>query len=170
MAEANLIRSVWTTNFDALVARAAAGSRVIPLEVGIDCSQRLVRPLRTGELLIVSLHGDYRYDRIKNTPDELRCQEQELQGGFARECQDAPMVVCGYSGRDSSIMQTLLSAVRKQGTGGLYWCVQNEAILRPNVEELILTAREHGREAYIVHTQGFDDLLVRLASHCLAGC
>jgi len=80
------------------------------------------------------------------------------------------MVVCGYSGRDSSIMQTLLSAVRKQGTGGLYWCVQNEAILRPNVEELILTAREHGREAYIVHTQGFDDLLVRLASHCLAGC
>jgi len=79
------------------------------------------------------------------------------------------MVVCGYSGRDSSIMQTLLSAVRKQGTGGLYWCIQNEAILRPNVEELILTAREHGREAYIVHTQGFDDLLVRLASHCLEG-
>ena len=31
-----------------------------------------------GELLCVSLHGDYRYDELKNTPDELREQEHEL--------------------------------------------------------------------------------------------
>jgi hypothetical protein len=169
LAEADLIRSVWTTNFDALVAKAAAVSRLTPVEVGIDCSQRLLRPVRTGELLIVSLHGDYRYDRIKNTTDELRCQERELQEALAKECQDSPLIVCGYSGRDSSIMETLMSAVSKQGTGALYWCVQDEAGVPPSVEELISIARKHNREAFVVPTHGFDDLLVRIGFHCLEG-
>ncbi len=30
-------------------------------------------------------------------------------------------------------------------------------------------ARAHGRQAYYVETLGFDDLLIRLALHCLQG-
>jgi len=43
LAEAEIIRSVWTTNFDGLAARAAAHCAITPIEVGIDCQERLPR-------------------------------------------------------------------------------------------------------------------------------
>src|SRR4029077_20533242 len=60
LAEADLIRSVWSTNFDGLPARAAANFKITPIEVGIDTQARVLRPTTKGELLCVSFHGDYR--------------------------------------------------------------------------------------------------------------
>src|SRR6266850_1283674 len=37
LVSGNLIRSVWTTNFDGLPARACAAKNVIAIEIGIDC-------------------------------------------------------------------------------------------------------------------------------------
>jgi hypothetical protein len=79
LAEFGLVESVWTTNFDGLVARAAASYSVTPLEVGIDSQERLPRQVRSGELLTVSLHGDYRYDSLKNTLPEIQHQEVTLR-------------------------------------------------------------------------------------------
>jgi len=59
LAEMQIVRSVWTTNFDGLVGRAAAGFAVTPIEVGIDCQDRLFgqvlggvdhQPIRADEL------------------------------------------------------------------------------------------------------------------------
>lgn len=169
LADAGVVRSVWTTNFDALVGRAAAGFSIVPIEVGIDCAERVIRPARAGELLIVSLHGDYRYDRLKNTPDDLRSQEKLLQNGLIQELANTPLIVCGYSGRDSSVMETLFSAVSTEGTGSLFWCVQGDADVLPKIKDVIQAAREHHREAFIVPTQGFDDLMARISSYCLEG-
>ena len=44
LAETDLTRSVWSTNFDGLTARAAAPFSLTPREVGIDSQQRLTRP------------------------------------------------------------------------------------------------------------------------------
>ena len=71
LAEAELFRSIWTTNFDGLVARAAADFDLTPIEVGFDCKERAFRQPERNELVCISLHGDYRYDKLKNTKKEL---------------------------------------------------------------------------------------------------
>jgi hypothetical protein len=102
LAKQGLIRSVWTTNFDQLASRAVVESQLTPVEVGIDSKHRIVRPASSGEVLIVSLHGDYRYDALKNTQQELQDQERELEQALVRELTNTPTIVCGYSGRERS--------------------------------------------------------------------
>lgn len=169
LAEHGLVRSVWTTNFDQLASRALANSNVAPIEIGIDSAHRILRPPKTGELTIVSLHGDYRYDRLKNTSEELRDQEARLEAGLVDDLRDAPTIVCGYSGRDDSIMNAFYQSLEESSSGSIYWCVQDSTTVAKPVTDLINRARAQGRTAYLVATQGFDDLMIRLALHCLGG-
>jgi hypothetical protein len=167
LAEADLIRSVWSTNFDGLVARAAASFKLSPLEVGIDSQNRVFHPPAAGDLLCVSLHGDYRYDQLKNTPEELQSQEATLRKALVEDLKSTSLIVCGYSGRDRSVMEALIAAYADYGTGALYWCGFSDLEPSSQVTSLIDQARAHGRQAYYVSGLGFDDLLTRLALHCL---
>jgi len=167
LAENELLSSVWTTNFDQLVGRALASSAVTPIEVGIDSAHRIIRTSRRGELLIVSLHGDYRYDHLKNTTAEVKQQESALEAGLVQELKDAPVIVSGYSGRDESIMTAFCRSIDQKGAGALYWCLQDSVNVPKPVIDLITRARANGRTAYLVPAQGFDDLMVRLALRCL---
>jgi hypothetical protein len=169
LASEGLLKSVWTTNFDQLVGRSLNASSIMPIEVGIDSAHRIVRAPKTGELLTVSLHGDYRYDHLKNTTEETKEQEKALAAALFQELENSPVIVCGYSGRDESIMNAFFCSVETKGAGSLYWCVQDPAMVAAPVRELITRARAHGRTACLVPTQGFDDLMVRLAHHCLDG-
>jgi hypothetical protein len=168
LAETGIVRSSWTTNFDGLVAKTATGFNITPVEVGIDCQHRAVRQPRRGELLCVSLHGDYRYDKLKNTDDELQQQEAQLKAALVTELQNTALVVFGYSGRDKSVMDALAAAYSRPGTAGLYWCGFEDEITEP-VRKLLEIARAAGRTVYFVPTMGFDDALIRLALHCLSG-
>jgi hypothetical protein len=167
LAEASIVRSVWSTNFDGLTARAAASSCIVPVEIGIDCQDRLLRQPHNKELLCVSLHGDYRYDPLKNTSEELQRQESQLRNGLVEHIQGSPLIVAGHSGRDESVMEALACAYSKPGTGSLYWCGYDADDIPEPVKALIATARNHGHAAYFIATQGFDDLLVRLSLRCL---
>ncbi len=169
LAAKQLIRSVWTTNFDQLATRSLGAHGITPVEVGIDCTHRVVRTAHSGELIVVALHGDYRYDALKNTADELQRQEQQLEDALIHELTNTPMIVCGYSGRDDSIMQAFHQGLSRPGTAPIYWCVQDPSNVAPTVRTLLTHARAHGRTAFIVPSQGFDDLMVRLALHCLDG-
>jgi hypothetical protein len=168
MAEAGIFRSCWTTNFDGLVARASSAFDITAVEVGIDCQDRTVRQPRRGELLCISLHGDYRYDELKNTEDELQSQEKALREALIAELNDSTLIVLGYSGRDASVMAALAAAYSQTGTGALYWCGFGDEISQP-VVNLLRTARATGRTAFFVPTSGFDDTLGRLSLHCLSG-
>ena len=169
LAEADLIRSIWSTNFDGLAARAAAPFSLTPFEVGIDSQQRLTRSPMQGELLCVSLHGDYRYDALKNTPDELQNQEEVLRKALNETTRETSLVVVGYSGRDKSVMDALYTAYAEPGNGVLFWCGFSDAEPPDQVAALIHHARNRGRSAYYVPTLGFDDLMTRIALHCLHG-
>lgn len=169
LAGAEIVRSVWTTNFDDMTPRAATAMGLTPIEVGLDTAFRAVRLPRRGELLHVALHGDYRYDALKNTPSELRSQDQQLRKSLIDELRAANLIVCGYSGRDESVMEALTKAYSQQGTGRLYWCEIEGLELHERVKALVQTARDHGYVAYHVPIQGFDDLLIGLALHCLDG-
>jgi NAD-dependent SIR2 family protein deacetylase len=168
LAEAGLLRSIWTTNFDGLPAKAAATSNVVAVEIGLSSTERVFRQPRDGEMICVSLHGDYRYDALKNTTEELRSQDATLLRALSETACDMNLVVIGYSGRDASVMSTLREAYSRQGTGRLYWCGFEDDTPPSHVDELLRTARQAGcREAHYVSSLGFDDLIVRLARHCL---
>lgn len=170
LAEDEIVRSVWTTNFDGLMAKTASNYKVTAIEVGMDTSNRAFRQSARGELLCISLHGDYRYDALKNTSKELQAQEAELAIAFKQHVVDHSLVVCGYSGRDKSIMDMLSEAYSQKGAGTLYWCGYDDVDALPaSVYALFDKANQHGRAAFYVPTRGFDDLFLRLGLHCLQG-
>ena len=169
LAQIDLVRSIWSTNFDSLPARAASRFSLSPLEVGIDSQARISRPVDKGTLLCVSLHGDYRYDELKNTSDELQRQEESLRTALIKELTQRPLIVCGYSGRDRSTMKVLHAGMKEEGTGTLYWCGYGDGEIPAAVAKLLTHARAYGKQAYYVPSLGFDDLMTRLAFHCLEG-
>jgi len=166
LAENQIVQSVWTTNFDNLVSRTAKDFDVIPIEVGIDCQSRLNRTPQREELLCVSLHGDYRYDQLKNTSEEIQAQEQKIKLNLIKRINNDPLIVCGYSGRDSSILEAFDTGVSQKGNGTLYWCGLSDELENNQVQKLIVKAREKDRAAFYVPTNGFDDLFRRLALYC----
>jgi hypothetical protein len=168
LAESGLIKSVWTPNFDGMAAKAAALSKiVVPIEIGIDCQNRLLRKPNRNELLCVSLHGDYRYDHLKNTSLETQSQEETLRTSLIEELRQTPLIVVGYSGRDSSLMSALEAAYSQAGSGSLYWCGFGDGEPPLQVAKLIEAARSANRSAFYVPSGGFDDLLIRIALHSL---
>lgn len=165
-AESQLVDTVWTTNFDGLVSRTAANYKLTSIEVGIDTKERILRMPSKGELLCVSLHGDYKYDKLKNTDQEVQSQETILVEALSNRLTKSPLIVCGYSGRDKSIMDALRAGYSQKGQGTLYWCGFGSNI-SVEVAALIELAKSNGHEAYFVPTQGFDDLMTRLSLFCL---
>jgi len=166
LALSDMLRAVWTTNFDTLAARSAAAFKLTPIEVGIDSQHRLFRVSRKGELLCVSLHGDFRYDRLKNTAEELQQQEKQLKDELIRQIREAPTLIAGYSGRDQSIMAAFREAYSQSGTGSLYWCGYGDSEATKRIADLIHLARTNGYPAFYIPTEGFDDLLIRITLHC----
>jgi hypothetical protein len=115
------------------------------------------------------LHGDYRYDPLKNTAAELQQQEKVLREALVGQLKDGPLLVVGYSGRDASLMAALEDGYSIPGTGVLYWCGFGDGEVPERVRRLLDRARAKGRAAYYVQSGGFDDLMLRIALHCLEG-
>ena len=166
LAQAQIVRSVWTTNFDSLVSKAAAATSLTPIEVGIESRDRIIRQPSTTELLCVSMHGDYRYDELKNTENELQAQELALKKALVETLATQSLIVMGYSGRDASVMAALEEALCRNGPTKLYWCGYSDT---PNyaTQKLIENIRRNGRQAFYIPNSDFDDLMIRLATTCI---
>lgn len=161
-----VIQSVWTTNFDGLPARACAAANVECVEVGIDTPQRAATNSSPGAMRLVSLHGDYRYDELKNTDVELQEQEASLRQALISDIEQHDLLVVGYSGRDKSLMAALHEAYSKHQAGRLFWCGLQPAP-SDEVTGLLSSAQLTGHDAFYVRMEGFDDLLERLALRIL---
>lgn len=166
LAAKGRIDSIWTTNFDTLTARAAAAANVPVYEVGLDSIDRLTEAATRNGVLTVALHGDYRYDALRNTTHELRTADESMRAQLVRQVRDLPLLVVGYSGRDASVMESLRKAYEVPGPGALYWCGYSNSPSEA-VEELIRLARESGRTAFYTPAQGFDDLFWRIGVQTL---
>jgi hypothetical protein len=133
------------------------------------CLSAPARRQHQASPLCVSLHGDYRYDDLKNTPEELQTQENALRHALIDDLRNTSLIVCGYSGRDDSVMDAFDEAYAQDGAGILYWCGFSDDDVPERVASLLRKARAHGRQAFYVPSMGFDDLMTRLALHCLQG-
>lgn len=165
LAQCGTVHSVFTTNFDGLMVRAAYQMGITPIEITLDTSDRIHRPANRNELLCVSLHGDFKYGPLKNTNTELDAQNETFVDAMAHHLYNKHLIVLGYSGRDHSLMNALKIAYAKKGAGLLFWCGYGDEI-NPEVEELLLEARKAERGTYFVPTDGFDNTLIHLAKNC----
>jgi hypothetical protein len=169
-----LIRWVATTNFDDLVEqgyeqlRARDDSVTAMTVAAIDSADRAARALRESDWpLFTKLHGDIKSDRLKNTTAELQAQDETLRRALLDASRSYGLAVIGYSGRDSSIMDTLRTALATSGAfpAGLYWLTSDSAAVFPAVAELLREARAAGVDARFVDSANFDESLGVVARH-----
>lgn len=165
LMRAALVRIVWTTNFDSLLADACA--RIFDTTsslttVGLDNSHLLVEAFNSEQWPVeIKLHGDFRSRRLKNTSEELRAQDGTLRTRLIHSCRQFGLVVVGYSGRDDSVMDEIDRAVKIDGSfpSGLFWLHRGDTRPLPRVCELLNKARENGIEAALVPIDNFDETL-----------
>src|SRR5258708_6826531 len=104
---ASLCRVTFTTNFDSVVEKAVAEVAGRSLSAfHLEGSHAANQALNNEEFPIYcKLHGDFRYERLKNLPDDLKSQNAELATCLLNAGARFGFIVAGYSGRDASIME-----------------------------------------------------------------
>ena len=100
------IRAMFTTNFDSVVENAMAHTVGESLSAyHLEGSASANNALNNEEYpLYVKLHGDFRYEALKNLPIDLETQNEELSQCFMNAANRFGFIVIGYSGRDVSTM------------------------------------------------------------------
>ena len=161
-----LSRIVFTTNFDSVVEKSVAevGEKSIAA-FHLEGSHAANAALNNEEFPIYcKLHGDFRYESIKNLPDDLVRQNEELAACLVNAGRRFGLVVAGYSGRDASIVKVLQSVLDSGNAfpHGLFWTglIGNE--VPPGVERLLQEAERAGVNARYVEIETFDALMLRL--------
>ena len=158
-------RLVWTTNFDTLIADACAkvyGTTSTLTSIDLDSAQQVQQSLADERWPIeIKLHGDFRSRRLKNTDDELRQQDAHLRRALIDSCNRFGLVVCGYSGRDDSIMDALDEAMEDEGAfpTGFFWLHRGEDPPLPRVVRLLDHGIANNIEAVLVPVENFDETL-----------
>lgn len=144
------VRCVLTTNFDLLIERA-----VKKLDESYDLvnvSEDII-PRLSSSLEVVKLHGDYNYNKIKNTVDELNSLNEELENRLLR-INAKKIIVIGYSGKDKSVMTFLKRFLEQNRQTSLLWCDVKEECDNKDINNLI---KINENSKYICIT-GFDSL------------
>ena len=163
---AGLCRIAFTTNFDTVVEKAVAeiGGRSLSA-YHLEGAHAATAALNNEEYpLYCKLHGDFRYDSLKNLSQDLKLQNDNLSDCLVNAGNRFGFIVSGYSGRDESVMRLFHRVLESPNPfpHGLYWTVMQGTAVHPSVARLIDRASEMGIEARIVETQTFDIFMLRL--------
>ncbi|MGH6614436.1 SIR2 family protein [Sphingomonas sp.] len=166
MLSLGLSRIAFTTNFDSVVEHAVADVSGRSLSAyHLEGSTAANQALRNEEFpLYCKLHGDFRYDSVKNLTEDLVQQDRELAACMVAAASRFGFVSVGYSGRDDSVM-ALFRAALATGNAfphGLYWTTVGSGPVLPAVSRLIEDAQAAGVAAALVEIETFDALMLKL--------
>ncbi|MFT4077487.1 MAG: SIR2 family protein [Asticcacaulis sp.] len=160
------MRALFTTNFDSVVERAFAEVSGRSLAAyHLEGSHAALQALNNEEYpLYVKLHGDFRYDSIKNLTSDLLQQDQELARCLVASAARFGLIVAGYSGRDESVMVLLNEALDQTNAfpAGLFWTDIAGSRPLPAVTALIAKAKSKGIRTDLIEIETFDTLMLRL--------
>lgn len=162
-------RIVFTTNFDEVIETAYAevvGKSLATFH--LEGSYAALNALNTESFpLYAKIHGDFRYQSIKNLAKDLLGNDQEIQKCFLAAATRYGMVVSGYSGRDRNVLSMLREAASQNNAfpHGLFWTVPSISNVSKGAYEFTAFAREKGVNACLVETGTFDELLSRIWRH-----
>ncbi|MFW2374719.1 MAG: SIR2 family protein [Gammaproteobacteria bacterium] len=125
MLSSGLSRIAFTTNFDSVVEKAVAVVSGQSLSAyHLEGSSVAKEALNNEEFPIYcKLHGDFRYDSLKNLSEDLATQNTFIADCMINAGNRFGFIVTGYSGRDKSVME-LFNAVLETNNPfphGLFW-------------------------------------------------
>jgi len=159
------IKIIWTTNFDRLPEDAivkALGTMATLIVATLNSADAAMEAMNGARFpLMIKLHGDYQYKQLKNTTEELREQDSKLRQALVESCKRYGLAIVGYSGRDSSVIQALETAIEvgQAFPGGLFWFArESDNVLLP-VKSLIAKAVAAKIDAHIIQVETFDELM-----------
>ncbi len=161
-----LSRAAFTTNFDSVVEKATAEVSGLSLSAyHLEGSSSANQALNNEEYpLYCKLHGDFRYESLKNLPADLATQNEALSECFINAANRFGFVVAGFSGRDASVMALFREALESNNPfpHGLFWTGIKGSPVHPSVEILINQAKERGVMAAYVAIETYDAMMLRL--------
>jgi hypothetical protein len=159
-------RAVFTTNFDTVLERAIAEVSGRSLSAyHLEGARSANNALNSEEYpLYCKLHGDFRYDSLKNLESDLVAQNADLSQCLTNAANRFGFVIAGYSGRDESVMALLKSVLSTPNPypHGLYWTRMKNGWVAPSVLQLIGEAKQAGVTTAVVEVETFDALMLRL--------
>lgn len=159
-------RLVFTTNFDDVLEdayAAVAGKNLTPFN--LEGSYAALEALNAERFpLYAKIHGDFRYQKIKNLSKDLLSNDEKIQECFVAAAGRYGLIVAGYSGRDSNVMVMLEQALAQPNPfpHGIWWTVPRASSAASAVIAFIEAARKKGVAAHIVETGTFDLMLYKI--------
>ena len=166
LLEMGLARIVFTTNFDEVVESAYASVTGRNLSTfHLEGSYAALDALNSERFPIYAkIHGDFRYQSIKNLTADLLDNDRQLQRCFLAAVSRYGLVVSGYSGRDENVMAMLREAMAQNNAfpHGLFWTVPRISSVPDSVKDAIKFAETKGISAHIVETGTFDEMLSKM--------
>jgi hypothetical protein len=168
MVEQQKINTVWTTNFDDLIEKAINGLNYKSCQIVSPDNAGSVRHFKSDIPTVVKLHGDFRYDPLQNTDDELQKLEESLHNYFLDASTKRGLLVVGYSGNDESVLQTLEKALEKPNgyPKGLIWCIPKDVVPNDRLTLLIEKANAQNERSGFMAIDSFDYFLHELYKVC----
>lgn len=155
----NFFNVIFSTNFDDLLNEACfLYADLKPMMCAHDSAVANVR-LTSARPKIIKLHGDFLYDSIKNTVQETKRLEVNMESKFTQFATEYGLIIVGYGGNDDSIIKILRKLVKAPGyfPNGIYWCIKKGAKLSPKAEQLLRMPN-----IYLVEIEGSDELMAYL--------
>ena len=168
MIEQQKINTVWTTNFDDLIEKAINGLNYKSCQIVSPDNASTVQQFKTDIPTVVKLHGDFRYDPLQNTDEELQKLEESLHQYFLDASTKRGLLVVGYSGSDESVLQTIEKALEKPNAfpKGLIWCIPKDVSPNERLTQLIELANKQNQRSGFMTIDSFDYFLHELYKIC----
>ena len=166
LIESGLTKMVFTTNFDNVLEAAFATVAEKNLSAyHLEGSYAALEALNAERFPIYSkLHGDFRYQSVKNIAADLLNNDKQIEKCFIAASNRFGMVVSGYSGRDANVMAMFRSALEQPNPfpHGLFWTTAELSSVSDSVHDLVAYAREKNVRAEILETGTFDIMLSKI--------
>lgn len=121
-----MVPIIVTTNFDRLMEQALIQEFGDFPYVSYHEQDATNFPMDGSHPTILKLHGDYLYEDIANLENELAARYQGNMAQKLSKClRNRDLIVVGYSGNDSTIMDLLKNLSKTEGMGRIYWVLRN---------------------------------------------
>jgi hypothetical protein len=166
LLEMKKAKLIFTTNFDSVIERAYAEVTEKDLSAyHLEGSYAALESLNSENFPIYAkIHGDFRYQSIKNLAADLISNDEKIQSCFLAAATRYGLVVSGYSGRDQNVMAMFDKALEQNNPfpQGLYWTVTKSTDIADTVKSLVEKARSKNVKAYIIVAGTFNILLSKI--------
>jgi hypothetical protein len=168
LVERQKFNVVWTTNFDDLIEKAITALNYKSCQIVSPDNASSVQQFNSDIPTVVKLHGDFRYDPLQNTDEELQELEASLHTKFLDASTQKGILVVGYSGSDKSVMTTLEKALEKPNAfpKGLIWCIPKGLQPSKDLEALIEKAHQQNNRSGFLEIDNFDYFLHEIYKTC----